>query len=149
MSVGAFCNREVVIARRDTTIVAAAKLMRHHHVGDLVVVEGEGANPKPVGIITDRDLVVELIANEVELASVTVGAVMSSQLVTARQQDSLWETMRRMQGHGIRRMVVVNDAGGLEGILTVDDLLALFGEEITALARVPGREQERERQLRE
>ena len=113
------------------------------------MVKGDGPKAKPVGILTDRDLVVELIAGEVDLASVTVGEVMSSQLVTARQQDSLWDTLRRMRDYGIRRMVVVNDTGGLEGILTVDDLLALFGEEISALSRVPVREQERERQLRE
>ncbi|MDH5297737.1 MAG: CBS domain-containing protein [Desulfobulbaceae bacterium] len=147
MSVGEFCNRQVVIARRNSTIVEVAKLMRQHHVGDVVIVE-EGETSMPVGIITDRDLVIELLAMEVELGSVTVGDAMSYDLATARESDSIWVTMQTMRARGIRRMVVVNDRGGLEGILTVDDLLELFAEELTTLAKVAIGQQTRERKAK-
>lgn len=76
MPVGEFCNREVVITQRGTPIIEAAKLMRRHHVGDIVVVDYEEANPLPVGMLTDRDIVVEIIAYDLNPASLTAGDVM-------------------------------------------------------------------------
>jgi len=148
MTVGKFCSREVVIADKDSTILDVARLMRQHHVGDVVIVDSNGDLPKPIGIITDRDIVVELIAGEVSLDDVSAGDVMSFELITAREQDSLWETLQRMRTKGVRRVPVVNEQGGLEGILTVDDLLELLGEELILLAKVPSREQTREKETR-
>ncbi len=149
MTVGHFCNREVVICGRESTIVEVAQLMRLHHVGDVVIVEDREDIPVPVGIITDRDLVVELIADGVDLDAVTVGDVMSYELVTARTDDSIWETLKRMRGQGVRRIPVVNDQGGLEGILALDDILELLAEELSMLAKVPACAQTKEEQLRE
>jgi CBS domain-containing protein len=149
MTVGKFCNREVVIASGEATIVETAQLMRRHHVGDVVIVDRSMSPPVPIGIITDRDIVVELIAAEVPLASVKVGEVMSYELVTAREDDSIWDTLQRMRARGIRRMPVVNENGGLEGILTLDDLLELFSEELIMLAKVSSREVAREKSLRD
>ena len=136
MSVGKFCNREVMIITKDMSIVEVAKLMRQHHVGDIVVVDPSGDQPVPIGIITDRDIVVELIAGGVALDSVTAGDVMSYDLVTAKEQDGLWDTLEYMCGKGIKRVPVVNEKGGLEGILTASDLLELFAEELTLLAKI-------------
>jgi CBS domain-containing protein len=148
MTVGEFCNREVVIAGRDTTIVEAAKLMRRHHVGDLVVVDRREEMNIPVGIITDRDIVVEIVAGEIGLDSALTGDVMSFELTTAREGDGILETMQKMRSLGIRRMPVVNDRGGLEGILAVDDVLELLAEELTLLASAATHGQEREKKLR-
>jgi len=141
MTVGNFCNREIIVAGRDSSIKEIAKLMRHHHVGDVVIVSGEGNKAKPIGILTDRDIVVELIACDVEIESVAAGDVMSYELVTAKEDDSIWDTLQRMRARGIRRVVVVNDQGKLEGVLAVDDLLELFAEELNLLAKIPFREQ--------
>lgn len=149
MTVGEFCNREVVIASREETIVDIAKLMRRHHVGDVVIVDRSKEPPVPIGIMTDRDIVVAFIAAEVPLDSVTVGDVMSPELVTVREDEGIWECLQRMRIRGVRRIPVVNRQGGLEGILTVDDLLELFAEELLALAKVPTREVVREKKLRE
>ncbi|MFZ5774338.1 MAG: CBS domain-containing protein [Thermodesulfobacteriota bacterium] len=150
MSVDAFCDREVVIARRNTPVVEAAQLMRHHHAGDIVVVTDGEESPRPVGISSPTGTWWwNFLPARSPPANLTVGDIMSPGLGTAREQDSLWDTLKRMQGHGIRRMVVVNDQDGLEGILTVDDLLALLGEEIDALAKVTAREEAREKRLRE
>ena len=148
MSAGHFCNREVVVTGKDSTIVEVAQLMRHHHVGDVVVVADQEGVAFPVGIITDRDIVVELIAEQVDLETVSVGDVMSYELVTVREQDGIWDTLKRMRTEGIRRLPVVNDQGGLEGILTMDDLLKLLAEELSQLAKVPDYSHNKEQQRR-
>ncbi|MBI4793878.1 MAG: CBS domain-containing protein [Deltaproteobacteria bacterium] len=148
MTVGEFCNREVVIAGRETTIVEAAKLMRKYHVGDLVVVDRREEMNIPVGIITDRDIVVEIIAGEISLDSACTGDVMSFELATAKEHDGILEALQKMRGLGIRRMPVVNDRGGLEGILAVDDILELLAEELTLLASAATHGQAKEKKLR-
>ncbi|MEW6501046.1 MAG: CBS domain-containing protein [Thermodesulfobacteriota bacterium] len=148
MSVGEFCNRAVVVANAATDVATIARLMREHHVGDVVVVDDtDPARVVPQGILTDRDIVLELVATGVALERVTAGDVMSADLVTAGEQDSLWQTLNRMRSFGVRRMVVVNGAGGLEGILTLDDVIELLADELAALAKIPlhGREREKSR----
>ncbi len=149
MSIGEFCTREVVVAERDTGIVELAQLMRTHHVGDVVVVEKQGELVVPVGIITDRDIVMELIAAQVDLDSVTTGDVMSPELITAGEKEGIWDTLQRMRSKGIRRLPVVNEDGGLEGILTVDDLIDLLAEELALLAKIADRGQALEEERRE
>ena len=149
MSIGEFCTREVVIVERGTGIVELAQLMRKHHVGDVIVVDIQGDLVVPVGIVTDRDIVVELIAGEVDLDSVTTGDVMNPELITAREKEGIWDTLQRMRSRGIRRMPVINEDGGLEGILTVDDLIELLADELDLLAKIAGRGQELEEKRRE
>jgi len=148
MTVGKFCNRDVVVIEKDSTILEVARLMRQHHVGDIVIVDAKGLHPKPIGIITDRDIVIELIAGDVSLDDVLVGDVMSYELVTAHEQDSIWDAMNLLRTRGIRRLPVVNEEGGLEGILTIDDLYELLGEELMLLTKVPFREQLHENEKR-
>lgn len=150
MSVGEFCNRQVVIASRTSTIAEVAQLMRQHHVGDVVIVE-DMANEarKAVGIITDRDLVVELLAKGVDLEAVSAGDVMSFELTTCRESDSLCDALRLMQAKEVRRLIVEDDnQGSLQGILTVDDVLELLAEEMTGLAKVALGQQNRERRCK-
>src|SRR4030065_513698 len=86
--------------------------LRTHHVGDLVVVEEKAGQRIPVGILTDRDLVIEILAKDVDMNAVTVGDVMSGELLTARASDGLYETLQRMRAKGVRRVPVVNAGGG-------------------------------------
>ena len=148
MPVGEYCNREVVIVETGTEIIEAARLMRSHHVGDVVVVEPRGEEKVPLGIVTDRDLVVEVLAQEVALDSVKVDDVMSAEIVTAREQDDLWATLNRMRTQGIRRLPVVNERDGLEGILTVDDMLEVIAEGLMDMVKLTGRELDREASIR-
>jgi CBS domain-containing protein len=149
MSVGNFCNREVVIARRDDSIVEIARLMRRHHVGSVVICEERHGHNKPVGIVTDRDLVVEVMATSVDEGEVSAGDIMSYELLTAREQDGLWEVMQRMRARGVRRVPVVDKDGGLLGILTADDIIELLAGELGDFAQLIVREQRREREVRE
>lgn len=149
MTVGKICNREVVITTPEATLIAVAKLMREYHVGDVVVVTQRGDESVPVGIITDRDIVLAIVASEVNLDAVVAGDIMSHELLTAREQDSIWDILQRMRSHGVRRLPVVNERGGLEGILSVNDFLELISDELLALAQVARRQQQREEEIRE
>jgi CBS domain-containing protein len=148
MLVSEFCSREVIVVGKEETIQEAARLMREHHVGDVVVVEEREEERFPVGILTDRDIVVELVAAGIALDAVSIGDVMSFELTTAREEDGLIETIGEMQRKGVRRIPVVDARGALVGILTIDDLLEVVSEQLSGLVKVIAREQERERELR-
>ncbi len=144
MSIGLFCSRDTVIVRPHDSIACAAKLMREHHVGSVVVVEDVPDGAKPIGILTDRDLVVEILALNLNPDEVSVGDVMSSEVITAKESDGVWVTLKRMRSEGVRRLPVVDDRGLLLGIVSVDDLLELLVGELTDLVKLSDREKERE-----
>ncbi|MES1997889.1 MAG: CBS domain-containing protein [Pseudomonadota bacterium] len=148
MAIGEICNREVIVVAPETTIGEAAQLMRQHHVGDVVVVTEAGGRRKPVGIVTDRDVVVEVVATGLDPAVLTVGDIMVPDLATVPEQTGVFEAIRYMRDQGVRRMPVVGEDGSLIGILALDDLLELLGEELGALARLVAREQGKEVQNR-
>jgi CBS domain-containing protein len=148
MSVGKFCNREVVFVHKSAGIAEVARLMRENHVGDLLVVEERAGQRFPVGIVTDRDLVIEVLAEGVDTQGVTVGDVMSFELVTARENDDLFDTIKIMRAKAVRRIPVVDAHGVLVGILSVDDLIDIFSEHLTDLAALIRREQTQEQRRR-
>ncbi|MEK6201898.1 MAG: CBS domain-containing protein [Desulfobulbaceae bacterium] len=149
MPIGELCNRAVVFATRKTSITEAAKLMRQYHVGDLVVMDLVKEDKRvPVGIVTDRDIVIEIIGDSLSVDDFTVGDIMSQQLISVPETAGVIETIRLMRANGIRRIPVINEAGGLAGIISVDDMMDLLAEELTELARVAPREQDREARTR-
>ncbi|MEA3546858.1 MAG: CBS domain-containing protein [Thermodesulfobacteriota bacterium] len=148
MNAGEICNREVVIVNQESSIQEAAELMRKYHVGDVVVAEERGEMRVPVGIITDRDIVIEIVARNLEADEVLVGDAMSSDLLTATEEDEILETIKQMRGKGVRRIPVVNSAGGLEGIIAVDDLVDLLAEQMADLVALITNEQRHERRNR-
>jgi len=148
MAIGEFCNREVVFATREMNISEAAQLMREHHVGDLVVVDQADGKRVPVGIVTDRDMVIEVIARSLDLNEFSVGDIMGRQLVSVQEKEGVFETIRLMRSNGVRRIPVLNPEGGLAGIVSADDMLDLLAEEMSELAKITSREQEREAKTR-
>jgi len=94
MPIGEICNREVVIMKRTDSVSEAAKLMRDYHVGGVVVVEERGGEVAPVGILTDRDIVVELVAKDVPIDSVFLEDVMSPELATVAENRGVWDTIK-------------------------------------------------------
>jgi len=148
MRVGEYCNREVVFVEQESSLVEAAQLMRKYHVGDLVVVDEHHGRRHPIGILTDRDIVIKLVAEGLALDSVTVGDVMSFELQVAREQDDLYETLQRMRVRGIRRMPVIDAEGVLIGLLTFDDLLELISEQLSQVVELVDNEQHNEQILR-
>ena len=143
--IASICNRSVAFTARETTVAAAAKLMRHGHVGSLVVVDQRDDGRRvPVGIVTDRDVVVEVIATGLDPAVITVGDIMESGLVVGRETDTIPETLEVMRSKGVRRLPTVDGDGQLVGIVTVDDLLEVLAGELNELARIVAREQSHE-----
>jgi CBS domain-containing protein len=148
MGLGEICNRVVVVTTRDTGVDEAARLMREHHVGSLVVVDETAMGRKPAGIVTDRDIVIEVVAAGVAPATVRVGEIMGPELAMAQETDEPWDTIKRMRARGVRRMPVVNGSGVLVGIVTVDDLVETIAEQLDGLVKVIGQEQAREARTR-
>lgn len=144
MSAGEICNREVIVIQRDATIVEAAKLMRQFHVGALIVVEKRDGRQIPVGIVTDRDLVVEVVATELDAAVITVGDIMAAEVFTIKESTASHEAIEFMRRKTIRRLPVVDGSGELTGILTLDDALQLLSEELLDLAKLVRYEQKKE-----
>lgn len=144
MPISEICNRSVVVAKREMAALEAAKLMRQHHVGDIVVVDEKNGVRIPVGIVTDRDLVVEIAAPELDYRVITVGDIMGPELVTVRENMGIFEAIQYMRAKGVRRLPVVDMNDGLAGILTLDDLLELLSEELLALAKLVTHEQKKE-----
>jgi CBS domain-containing protein len=149
MLIGDICNREVVCAARDTTVAVAAKLMRQNHVGDVIVVDRQDEQRMPIGIVTDRDIVMEVVALQVDPAVVTLGDLVSwGELVTVEESDTCAETLRRMHERGVRRMPVIDGSGVLVGVVSVDDFLPRYVSELSELAGLAERGRQRERQAR-
>jgi len=144
MSAGEICNREVIVIQRDATIVEAAKLMRQFHVGALIVVEKRDGRQIPAGIVTDRDLVVEVVATELDAAVITVGDIMATEVFTIKESTASHEAIEFMRRKTIRRLPVVDESGDLTGILTLDDALQLLSEELLDLAKLVRYEQKKE-----
>ena len=141
MTISAICNREVITVQRDATILHVASLMRQYHVGDVVVIENHKDKTVPVGIVTDRDVVVEVVATELDSAVITAGDIMVHGLITIKENSGVLEAITLMSSKGIRRLPVVGDEGSLLGIITLDDLLLLLGKELGAFSKFVVREQ--------
>jgi len=123
--------------------------MRQGHIGSLVIVEQMNVGKRnPVGIVTDRDIVVEVIATGLDPAVITVGDVMERELVVGRESDSVLQTLEIMRFKGVRRLPTVDGEGQLVGIVTVDDILEVLSEELSELSRIVAREQAREASAR-
>lgn len=145
MKVRDFCSRTVAVIGPKATLREAALLMRNAHVGALVVTERKGGVTRPVGVITDRDIVVAVVAVPgARPEGIRVGDVMSAQPRVARDDEGLAETVKAMRESGVRRLPVVTAAGSLFGVVTLDDVLRVLAAELAGLAQALGREREQE-----
>lgn len=144
MPVGEFCNKEVVTVQQEDNVLTAAALMRRNHVGTVLVVEQRNGGLFPVGIVTDRDIIMEVVAPELDPAVITVGDIMAPELTMIKEGAGLSEAIQHMRNMAVRRLPVIDAAGRLVGIITLDDLLLLLADELHALARLVTREQQKE-----
>ncbi len=148
MRIGEICTVQTISCTRDETVQDAALMMRTHHVGDLVVVDQPDGERIPVGIITDRDIVVSVIALGLDPSSLLVGDIMSDDLLVTAETDDVVGTIERMRVRGIRRVPVVNTGGALTGIVSVDDLLEFLAEEMGELSRISSYQRSQEKRVR-
>ena len=139
MPITEFCIRDGVCGSRGTSVADAAALMRHRHVGNVIVIDQIDGKRVPVGIVTDRDIVVEVVAAGLDPKLIKLGDLILGPLATVEEDASYAETARRLSIKGVRRMPVVDAAGGLVGIITLDDMLRQLAAPLAVLSELPGR----------
>jgi CBS domain-containing protein len=131
MNVGKTCQKNPVTIRPFDDLTAAAQLMREKHVGYLVVVEPSVRDSAfaPVGVLTDRDIVVSVVAREADARTLRAGDVMTREPVVATEDESLGSALKKMRKVGVRRLPVVGQHGEIVGVISLDDIIdALVGE---------------------
>ena len=148
MAIGELCSRDVVFVGLNESCALAARLMREQHVGSLVVVREQGGRRVPAGVVTDRDLVVGVMALGLEPEKTLVEAVMRPEVAVVGEDEGVGRALALMRDKGVRRLPVVDAKGALVGLLAADDLIELFGEELSGLAAVIGKGPRREREER-
>lgn len=148
MAVSSVCNYNVATIERGADVVEAAERMRSQHVGDLIVVEERAGGRAPVGILTDRDIVVAVVAKRASLSSVTVGDAMSVALLTVNKDNGIEHALREMRRAGVRRAPVVDEDGLLVGVLSIDDVVDHLAVQLGHIADIIRMGQQSEADLR-
>jgi len=136
MDVNSLCNHNVATIGTNAGVVEAAALMRMEHVGDLIVAEERGDAKIPIGILTDRDIVVGVIAKGAAADAVTVGDAMTRNPLTVREDASIDFALREMRRYGVRRAPVVRANGDLVGVIAIDDIIEHLADQLTRLAEL-------------
>src|SRR5512138_2269903 len=149
MNLASLCTRPVVTVPRSATLQEAAAQMREHHIGALVVTEPRSEGDQVCGVITDRDLAIDMLARGIDAAKAPVSELLDGRLFGAAGDADVSEAIARMQEHGVRRLLIHDDAGELIGVVSFDDLLQACAEQLSGLVQVLGKEIERERQERQ
>lgn len=134
MTLGKICRREVITITKIATILAAANLMKRYNIGDLIVVD-EYTNA-PLGILTDRDIVIEIIADKLDPMSVTVGDIMNTDLLLLKDYEDRQTALEMMSAKGVRRAPIINDNNSVVGIITIDDLIIMISEEVNSISKI-------------
>jgi CBS domain-containing protein len=138
MIVGELCSRVVYFVRRDEPLAEAVREMRNRNVGAVVVAESTDEHFRPVGIVTDRDVVCGQFVREADLFCLTVGDVMSPDPLTLSESADIADAVESLYRRGVRRAPVVDSAGNLVGIVTLDDLLPVLADDLSSLAKLIG-----------
>jgi CBS domain-containing protein len=115
------CRGPVITCAPDEDVVSVARILRDRNISGLVVCEGS----QPLGVITDRDFRNLLVRTDGAISGHRAAEIMSSPLITVRCDDYVFEAIYRMARHNIHRLIVVDDGGGLAGIVTDTDIIAL------------------------
>ena len=152
MNAGSVCKRGVVTVAQSDDLIAAAHVMREKHVGYLIVSENfapAGMNRRVVGVLTDRDIVVAVLAQEVDVRALKVGDVMTRDPLLIEEGQSIEAVLRHMREAGVRRVPVVDRSGALTGVLSMDDVLERIAEQLINIAGSIRNEQRMERSVRQ
>ena len=144
MHIGEICTRSVVTCRRDASARDLARLMRERHVGDVIVVDEHEGLLTPVGVVTDRDLVVEVLATDADPDALLAEDLMARNVATAFESELVYDAIWHMRGKSIRRLPVVDAHNHLLGILTADDVTRFLAQELSDMSRIATHQIERE-----
>lgn len=133
MTIGRIGKRAVITAAIDMTIIEVALLMKKHNIGDVIIVEDEN---EPVGIITDRDIAIHIVADEIDPREMTASDIMEEDLLVLKEHQSIQEALDMMCAKGVRRAPIVNKANSLIGIVSSDDLALLIADEMESYGKL-------------
>jgi len=136
MSVGEICNRNAVIIGKSDSIYRAAALMREQRVNYLVVVESNLGNNIPIGALTEHEIVVDIVAERLNLDEITIGDVMQPRLLLANEHDNVIQTVKRMRHNSVRCIPVVDAKKALIGVLSIDDILDRLAELLNDIGHI-------------
>ena len=145
MNAGSVCKRGVVTVTAGEDLIGAAHVMREKHVGYLIVSERR----KVVGVLTDRDIVVGVLAQEVDARALKVGDVMTRDPLLIEEEQSIEAVLCHMREAGVRRVPVVDRSGALTGVLSIDDVLEQIAQDLLNIAGSIRNEQRMERAVRQ
>jgi CBS domain-containing protein len=131
MNTGEICKQHVVTIREFEDLNTAARIMRERHVGYLVVVAPRpmDAKLKPIGVLTDRDIVVSVLAKDADVRALSVGDIMTRQPVVVEEDRSVGFALKEMRRIGVRRIPIVDGGGSLVGVLSLDDVIDAMAKE--------------------
>jgi len=136
MNIGSICTRRMIAVDSSSTLAQAAGLMREHHVGALIVTSQTAAGPCVTGIVTDRDLVIDVLARGLETAGIKIGDLASDKIASVPEEADMAGAMAVMQAHGVRRVLVTDADKRVTGIVSLDDLMDASAKELAGLAAV-------------
>jgi CBS domain-containing protein len=148
MTVASLCNHNVVTIAADADIRSAAMRLRESHVGCIVVTEHRDGHPVPIGVLTDRDLVVEVLAQDVDADRLTVADIMSRDILTIHEDNGIEFALKEMGRVGVRRAPIINSEHALVGLLSIDDVVEQISSLLGHMAAALGTEQRIEERRR-
>lgn len=142
MRVADICTRNVISVNAEDSVFLAAQRMREEHVGDVLVVRNN--QERCVGILTDRDITIKIVAENINPETLTVRDVMSDEILTIDEHEDILEALEMMSLAGIRRLPVINEEQCLCGIISVDDIIGTLAESLLETSALPHRQRHRE-----
>ncbi|MBS0374779.1 MAG: CBS domain-containing protein [Proteobacteria bacterium] len=147
MSLIDICSRAPITIAADASLAEAAQWMRERHVGFLVVT-ADGTPGRPLGVLTDRDIVLEVVSEGVDPTSVTAADAMTADPLTVGIESTPEQVLAQMRAFGVRRAPVTDASGAVVGVVALDDLIDWIASALGSVAAVVRQEQHLERQLR-
>ncbi len=115
-------TRNVATMDSDATIQQASILLRKRNIHGLVVVSGKDV----IGIVTDKDIVSKVVAENASAREIKVKDIMSAKVVVAKPSDSIADTTRVMFANDLSRLPIVDDKGNLVGIISIRDMMRIY-----------------------
>lgn len=138
MTVGEICTRRVRVVEPNRPLAEAAREMCTHHIGALIVVEPGDEKRLPIGILTDRDILLGQLARSADLFCLTVGDVMTRNPLAVTADMSTFSAIQALNAISVRRAPVLDGVGALVGIVTLDDLLPVICARVAAVGSLLG-----------
>ena len=136
MNVGEICSRNVIQVSQQDSVLKVARIMREQHVSAVIVVDDIEGEFRPQGMITDRDLVLEVLAVKIDPTVVKAEDILTSELICVTETHEVTEALKYLRYYGVRRAPVVNIEGVLVGIFSIEDSLSILSEEFSQLVKL-------------